>query len=123
MRIVPAAFFLLLASCGESEPEGGASGYGGPRAGGGAEKIACAVEGSTTFETACVVERTSGPEGLILTVRHPAGGFRRLQVTTDGRGVIPADGAEAATVRILEDRLIEVAVGSDRYRLPATVRK
>jgi hypothetical protein len=89
----------------------------------GAEKIDCAVDGAAGFERACVVERSTGAEGLVLTVRHPSGGFRRLQVTRDGRGVIPADGAESAVVRILDDGHIEVAIGSDRYKLPATIRK
>ena len=120
MRIIAIAALLLVASCGKSQPE---EGRGVAQGGSGAEKIACAVEGASTFEPVCAVDRMSGPDGLVLTVRHPGGGFRRLQVTTDGRGVVPADGAESATIAILQDRLIEVAIGTDRYRLPATVRK
>jgi hypothetical protein len=33
-----------------------------------------------------------------------------------------ADGAEPANVRIVGPNLIEVSIGGDRYRLPATVR-
>ena len=50
------------------------------------------------------------------------GGFRRLQVATDGRGVIAADGADVASVKVVSPGSIEVAVGDDRYRLPATVK-
>jgi hypothetical protein len=43
-------------------------------------------------------------------------------VTRDGPGVAAADGAEAASVAVLAKNLIEVSIGSDRYRLPAQVR-
>jgi hypothetical protein len=126
---------LFLAACGDSRtPDSGAqpgASSGGTRAeaeraaetASGIEKIDCAVEGAAAYERVCLVERTSGAEGLVLTIRHPGGGFRRLQVTRDGRGVVPADGAESATVTILGDRLIEVAIAGERYKLPATVRK
>ena len=67
------------------------------------------------------MERTQEDRGLILTVRHDDGGFHRLLVTQDNRGVIAADGAEAARVSIIDPQSIEVAIGSDRYRLPATI--
>ena len=61
--------------------------------------------------------------GLMLTVRHADDGrFHRLLVTRDGRGVVAADGAERAVVAIAGDG-IEVVIGGDRYRLPATVRR
>ncbi len=85
-------------------------------------RIECAVPGAESFSYACTIDRTQSQDGLFLTLRHPDGGFRRLLVTTDGRGVIAADGAEKAVVTILAPDLIEVAVGGARYRLPATVR-
>ncbi|MBV8686362.1 MAG: hypothetical protein JOZ90_03615 [Alphaproteobacteria bacterium] len=114
---------LLPAACGDpkaSRQEAEAAQAAGA---GGDDRIDCAVNGAVAFERVCSVERESGADGLILTVRHPSGGFRRLKVTRDGRGVIPADGAEGATVTILDDRHIEVAIGTDRYHLPATVGK
>jgi hypothetical protein len=68
------------------------------------------------------VERVQGPEGTTLTIHHPDGGFRRLLVATDGRGVIAADGADQAVVSVVADNRIEVALAGDRYRLPATVK-
>lgn len=85
------------------------------------DRIECAVDGAAAFERVCTVERTAGPEAL-LTLRSPDGSFRRLAVTSDGRGVSAADGAEAATVAVVSGNLIEVSIGSDRYRLPARVR-
>lgn len=86
------------------------------------DRIACALAGSEGFADDCRIERSSGSEGTILTVRHPDGGFRRLTITTDGRGVIAADGAEPALVTPLAEGLIEVTLGDARYRIPATVK-
>ena len=69
------------------------------------------------------IERSDGAQGRIITLRGPDGGFRRLLITRDGRGVIAADGAEPARVTPLSSDRIEVAIGRDRYRLPATVRQ
>lgn len=86
-------------------------------------KIDCATEGAGRFEPVCAVERSAGPDGLVLTVRSPSGSFRRLLVTRDGRGVVAADGADPAVVTLLGDNRIEVAIAGDRYRLPATVKQ
>jgi hypothetical protein len=86
------------------------------------DRVECAMAGAAAFERRCEVERTSGSEGVVLTLRHPSGSFRRLLITSDGRGVAAADGAEQAVVTPVSDDLIEVAVGGDRFRLPATVR-
>jgi hypothetical protein len=85
------------------------------------ERVECALDGAAAFERVCTVERTAGRE-VVLTVRSPGGGFRRLAVTRDGRGVAAADGAEPAKVTVVGRDLIEVSVGSDRYRLPARVQ-
>ena len=85
-------------------------------------KINCALEGSAEFARVCTLDREQGPEGLILVARHPDGGFRRLRVTQDGRGVEAADGAEPAEVAIAGRDEIEVALGDDHYRLPATIK-
>lgn len=86
------------------------------------DRIDCALSGATAFSRDCTVERTGTGENLILTVRHPDNGFHRLAVAKDGRGVVAADGAEAAKVTMLGDGRLEVAIGGDRYRLPATVK-
>jgi len=101
-----AALLPILAACG------------GPPAARVEERIDCAVDGAAAFERVCVVERTD----VLLTLRSPSGSFRRLVATQDGRGVMAADGAEPATVTIVGKGLIEVSIGSDRYRLPARVR-
>ena len=128
-RLLPLPLLLIAAACGSdagAPDEQGATaviGEAEPAAGpDGAERIACAT-GADAFAPVCVVERTSTKDGLALTLRAPNGGFRRLLVTKDGRGVIAADGAEPARVIPLGPDQIEVAIGADRYRLPATVRQ
>ncbi len=87
----------------------------------GDRQIPCA-RGTAALAPTCTVEQALGKDGLILTVRHADGAFRRLLVTQDGRGVIAADGAEEAKITVVGSEGIEVALGGDRYRLPATVR-
>jgi hypothetical protein len=104
-----AALLPLLSACG------------GPPAARAEERIECAVDGAAAFERVCTLERTGGPD-VLLTLRGPSGGFRRLVTTRDGRGVMAADGAEPAAVTVVGKGLIEVSIGSDRYRLPAQIR-
>lgn len=84
-------------------------------------RIDCRIGGDTQFVRSCTVERSRAEDGTLLTVRKPDGGFRRLKTTRDGRGVIAADGAETAEVKIVGDNLIEVAIAGDSFRLPARV--
>lgn len=85
-------------------------------------RIVCAPAGNAAFSRQCTLDRTQTAEGLVLTVHKPDGGFHRLLVVKDGRGVVAADGAEAAKVTIVENNQIEVAIGGDRFRLPATIK-
>jgi len=104
------ALLALLSACGA------------PPAARPVDLVECAVDGAASFERVCKVERAAGADGVVLTLRSPSGGFRRLVTTSDGRGVIAADGAEPAAVRLVRKDLIEVSIGRDRYRLPARTR-
>ncbi|UKK85022.1 hypothetical protein L7H23_02630 [Sphingopyxis sp. BSN-002] len=111
---------LLLAGCGgpdnsklaEAEARGSKDAAENGR-------IECALEGAKLFDRTCTVEEMNGADGTVLIVGKADVGYRRLQITTDGRGVVSADGALPAKVTIVGDGVIEVAVGKDRYRLPA----
>jgi hypothetical protein len=120
MKHAPLLTLLLLCACGKSEETAEDVLASAPK---GAERIECAVAGSQAFQPVCAVDRAQSPEGLTLTLRGPSGSFRRLLVTKDGRGVVAADGVEQATVTPLGANRIEVAIGGDRFRLPATVKK
>jgi len=82
-------------------------------------RIECALEGAKLFDRTCTVEEISGEGGTVLVVGRADVGYRRLQITTDGRGVVSADGSEQAVVKIIGEGMIEVAIGADKYRLPA----
>jgi hypothetical protein len=82
-------------------------------------RIDCALEGAKAFDRDCTITEMTGADGAVLVVGKADVGYRRLQIATDGRGVVSADGAEPAKVTIIGDGMIEVAVGGDRYRLPA----
>lgn len=116
MRISSAGILLLLAACSQGATEGTAAAADEDFD----DRIACAVAGAATFARACQVERTEVDGAPILVVRHPDGRFRRFEVMSDGTGLAAADGAQRAQVSLGEDG-IEVTVGNDRYRFPATI--
>ena len=72
------------------------------------EAIECRLPGKPAFETVCSVEKLSSPEGTILILRRPDGGFHRVQAVKDGRGVIAADGAEPVRVAKGQGASIEI---------------
>ena len=110
-RIAP--LILSLAACQASEQPVATLDTDG--------RIDCRIGADEQFQRFCTVERTRTEQGLILTVRKADGGFRRLLVTRDGRGVVAADGAEQAQVAIIGDNMIEVVIAGDRFRLPARI--
>ena len=85
------------------------------------DRIECRIGSARQFERFCTYERGRSADGPTLTLRKPDGGFRRLLVADDGRGVVAADGAEPAEVTIVGEGRIEVEIGGDTFRLPATV--
>ncbi|MDK2761243.1 MAG: hypothetical protein KYX64_07765 [Sphingopyxis sp.] len=112
---------LLMSGCGGAPDNGNLAEAEarGSRAAAANGRIECALEGAKLFDRTCTVQEMSGEGGAILIVGRSNVGYRRLQITSDGRGVVSADGAEAAKVSIVGKNMIEVAVGNDRYRLPA----
>jgi hypothetical protein len=117
MRIPLWLAFLGLAACGGAEEQETTATASAPAD----DRVECALGGSSQFTGDCAIERDPDNANS-LTIRHPDGGFRKLLVTNDGRGVVAADGAAPATVQVIADRRIEVELDGDRYRLPATVK-
>jgi hypothetical protein len=109
MRAAWVVFALLAAGCDRGAESGSLAGAASD------ERIECRV--SDEWARDCAVER----EGDVLTIRHADGGFRRLRILTDGRGLEAADGAEGAKVTIIDGQRIEVTVGAESYRLPAKI--
>ena len=123
MRIAVLAAIASLSACGEEVQENEAptteAAAAAPQE---AEdpRIECAIGGSP-FESSCTIETRETDAGLAVVIRSADGGFRRLLLPRDGSGALAADGAEPATVTVLGDGRAEVAIGGDRYRLPATL--
>ena len=86
-------------------------------------KTDCALAGSSSFERTCTTERLAGPNGQLLLIRHADGGFRRFRILSDGRGLTPADGFDQTNIALIENGMIEVSSGDDKYRLPAQIRR
>ena len=82
------------------------------------EAIGCALAGATTFKPDCTAERSSAGGKQFIVLHNPDGGFHRLEVVADGRGVIAADGAHEIASALAGNSL-EVAIDGDRYRLSA----
>lgn len=87
-----------------------------------AGRVSCALGGASAFRLDCTMDRIASADGTVLVLGRADSGYRRFRITTDGRGLVAADGAEQANVVIIDDGMIEVTVADDRYRLPATLR-
>ena len=94
------AGLLLLAGCAQPAAE--------PKA----ETIACAIDGAADFADVCTVER----KGTRLVVHHPDGGFRQLEITSNG-AITALDGADAAQSIAIANGMVEAQIDGDRYRL------
>ena len=116
---------LLLAACGGDSTDADLAAAEGEAAGEAAKagRIECALAGSTDFDRKCTTERISGPEGQLLVIRNPDGGFRRFKILTDGRGLAPADGIDPDfKLAVIGGGMIEVRSADDIYRLPADIK-
>lgn len=78
------------------------------------DRIACAPEGEP-LTPICTLSRM----GEELIVHQPAGGFRRLILTTDG--LASADGAESV-VLARGDGGVDATIGGWTYRIPTATR-
>ncbi len=100
---------LLLAACGRQagDPEPAM------------HPIDCALDGTGVFVARCRVEQA----GDLVVVHRPDGGFRRLRLIDDQRDLIADDGAAPALTSRIADGRLQVALGHDRYRFPANIRR
>jgi hypothetical protein len=86
-------------------------------------KIECALAGKLEFARVCTAERVTGPEGQMVVLRNPDGGFRRFTILGGGKGLEPADGFDDSfAIKLIGQDMIEVKSGDDIYRLPAAIK-
>lgn len=95
------------------------AGAGQPQAEQGAERIECAIGQGGEFGPDCLVEQAESDGAQLLVVRHPDGGFRRFEKLGDGRGLRAMDGSDEARLKFAGG-ILEVTVGGDAYRFPAS---
>ena len=97
---------LLLAACSQSQADADDG-----------EPIYCALAGASDFKPDCRLERATIDAKAVFVVRHPDGGFRRLQGNKDGQHLDAVDGADASQSALKGDRW-EVILGGDKYVIP-----
>lgn len=105
----------LLGACSKNESKPP------PKVAEGPEHVECALGPGTTFAKDCAIERSKQGEVYKMILRHPDGGFRRLEVDASNT-IVSADGADAAQI-VLNGSVAEVTVGDDRYRIPLQPRE
>lgn len=81
------------------------------------EKIWCALGGASEFKQDCTVERGKDGDAATFVIRHPDGGFHRLEASKDGQQLLAADGADGTQSARKQDRY-EVILGDNRYVIP-----
>lgn len=112
-RLILVAAAVALAACSKTESAPP------PRVAEG-EHVECALGPGIGFAKDCTIERSRDGETYRMIVRHPDGGFRRLEVGADNT-IVSSDGADVAQVA-LNGAVAEVTVGEDRYRIPLEPR-
>ena len=119
---MPRMFLLpllaALAACKVAEDPQAAAQEAREDAGGSA--VACA-QGQADYAQDCWYERSDEEGKRLLVAHHPDGSFRRFEIVDDGRGLVAADGVEAARVAPLGE-MVEVTLADYRYLLPATIK-
>jgi len=78
------------------------------------EKVACALNGSKDYRSECTVERSKEGGKMLLLLRHPNGGFRRLEEIEPLKRYAALDGADQPEVTP-NGADSEVSVGDDHY--------
>lgn len=104
----------LLGACSKTETQAP------PKVAEGPEHVECALGPGTTFAKDCAIERSRDGGTYKMILRHPDGGFRRLEVDASNT-IVSADGADAAEI-VLNGAVADVTVGEDRYRIPLEAR-
>lgn len=120
ITLAAAAFALTTLSACKSSDEALIEEEGGEASN--VAMVACALGDEQDFTDSCTMQRLVGAERTTIVLGRGDSGFRRFSITADGRGMIAADGAEPARVTIIGDAEVEVAIGDDRYRLPAAIK-
>ena len=106
-----------MAACSAKGEQGEGAARASASASVAAVTVSCALHGAADYKDRCTVEHSaSGGKNFIL-LRHPDGGFRRLEELEAGKRYKTIDGADEAVVEANGSDL-ELTVGDDHYLFP-----
>ncbi len=112
---------ILLAACSAKSGDGQASPSGEASAPASASTapatVSCALNGTREFKDECQLERSAGEGRSYIVLRHPDGGFRRIEELEAGKRYKSLDGADEVVVEANEADL-ELTIGDDHYLFP-----
>ena len=108
----------VLAACSPESSTSAAAGEGPSGASAASSKVPCALAGAKSYTAECVLERDSRDGKVLVTLRHPDGGFRRLIELDHGKRFAAADGSDEVAIAA-NGKEIEVTLGDDHYLFPA----
>ncbi len=104
----------VLAACSSESGTSAAAGEGSSGAPAVSVKVPCALAGAKSYTAECAVERDSRDGKVLVTLRHPDGGFRRLIELDGGKRFAAADGSDEVAIEA-NGKEIEVTLGDDHY--------
>ncbi|QPD00148.1 hypothetical protein [Qipengyuania soli] len=87
----------------------------------GGRPVECALGNAADFEPGCRLVEVADKGATYFIVRHPDGGFRRLELAETASGFVAGDGA-AASMSTREGDYVILSVGGDRYRWKETAQ-
>ncbi|MXO59514.1 hypothetical protein GRI89_08165 [Altererythrobacter salegens] len=93
-----------------------------PQAAEASDRIDCAPAGAEVFGADCTFELAERDGENLIVVHNPDGSFHRFRIVDDGRGLEVADGAQPIALAYADGKMT-VAIGGDRYVLPAIERE
>jgi len=111
------ALAVLLAACGAEEPGAMTNGAAPPKPGQPDNRIDCLLAGMARAERVCSMEYSQSPDGPVVLLRRPDGGFRRLLRTPERPFYVAADGAEQPVVIQTRDGVTRIQIGGDQFDL------
>ncbi len=104
--VLALAAVIGVAACSDPAPEIAAEG---------GEVVECALNGAETFKPDCRLLEAPATEGHAWMIRHPDGGFRRVERSDIPGGYITGDGSIEGSA-VVENGYTILTIDKDRYR-------
>ncbi len=113
---------LLLAACSVKGEQGQAGAAAeadseAPASSAAPVAVSCALKGAQEYRDRCTIERLASDGRSYIVLRHPDGGFRRLEELEAGKRYKALDGADEVVVDA-NGADMELTIGEDHYLFP-----